>query len=55
MTVEEIRKILREHKDELRKKYGVLEIGIFGSYVRGEQEKDSDVDILVEFIPFKII
>jgi len=51
MTVEEIRKILREHKDELRKKYGVLEIGIFGSYVRGEQEKDSDVDILVEFIP----
>jgi predicted nucleotidyltransferase len=30
------------------KKYGVKKAGIFGSYVRGEQKKDSDVDILIE-------
>jgi len=48
-TIEEIREILRERKDELREKYQVKEIGIFGSYVRGEQHEESDVDILVEF------
>ena len=48
-TFDEIRKILSEHKKELRQKYKVKEIGFFGSYVRGEQKKKSDVDILVEF------
>jgi len=48
-TLEEIKKILRQHKTELKEKYGVKEIGIFGSYVRGEQKKKSDIDILVEF------
>jgi hypothetical protein len=33
----------------LSKKYKVKEIGVFGSYVRGEQKKQSDLDILVEF------
>jgi predicted nucleotidyltransferase len=33
----------------LEEKYKVKEIGIFGSYVRGEQTEKSDVDILVEF------
>ncbi|MEW6233588.1 MAG: nucleotidyltransferase family protein [Chloroflexota bacterium] len=41
--------ILKQHKNELAKKYKVTEIGMFGSYVRGEQKKRSDVDILVEF------
>jgi len=49
--VEEIKKILRTHKEELREKYGIEEIGIFGSYVRGEQKEDSDIDILIEFKP----
>ncbi len=49
--VEEIKKILRTYKEELREKYGVQEIGIFGSYVRGEQKEDSDIDILIEFKP----
>ncbi len=44
-----IRKKLLEHKSELQKKFKVKEIGIFGSYVRGEQKDMSDVDILVEF------
>lgn len=47
-TLQEINKILTEHKDEIRKKYGVLILGIFGSYARGEENKASDVDILIE-------
>jgi uncharacterized protein len=46
---EEIRNALAARKEELRQKYKVKEIGIFGSYARGEQKKRSDVDILVEF------
>jgi len=33
----------------LSEKYEVERIGYFGSYARGEQTKDSDIDILVEF------
>ena len=36
-------------KEELEKRYGVSKIGIFGSYLRGEEKEDSDLDILVEF------
>jgi uncharacterized protein len=49
ITLDEIRKILKEHKEEVSRKYRVNEIGIFGSIVRGEQKKRSDIDILVEF------
>ncbi|MGQ4915857.1 MAG: nucleotidyltransferase family protein [Candidatus Asgardarchaeia archaeon] len=45
----EIKRILNAHKDEIKRKYKVKEIGIFGSFVRGEQRKDSDIDIFVEF------
>ena len=48
-TFEQIKSTLAEHKEELRQKYKIKEIGIFGSYVRGEQKKQSDIDILVEF------
>lgn len=48
-TVEDIKKILKDYKDHLRDDYGVKEIGIFGSYVRGTQKESSDVDILVGF------
>lgn len=48
-TLEEIKRILAGHKEELIKKYGIKEIGIFGSFVRGEQKKKSDIDILVEY------
>jgi predicted nucleotidyltransferase len=41
-------RILKEHSDIL-KKYRVRKIGLFGSYVRGEQKKRSDIDFLVEF------
>jgi predicted nucleotidyltransferase len=48
-TIEEIRGILEVHKAELRQKYHVKGVGIFGSYLRGDQKETSDVDILVEF------
>lgn len=48
--LEEIKKKINGHKPFLRKKFKVKEIGIFGSYIRGEQKKKkSDLDILVEF------
>jgi len=47
--MKEINEILKAHKEELYKKYSVIEIGVFGSLVRGEQKKRSDIDILVEF------
>ncbi len=46
---EEILKMLAELKPELQSRYKVKEIGVFGSFVRGEQGEASDVDILVEF------
>jgi len=48
MTKKEIKEIIREHK-EILKKYKVKSIALFGSYVRNEQKKDSDIDLLVEF------
>lgn len=48
-TLKEIRTILENLKPELAKKYKIKEIGVFGSWVRGEQKKSSDIDILVEF------
>lgn len=48
-TLEEIKKILKENQTVLRERFKVKEMGIFGSFVRGEQRKRSDVDILVEF------
>ena len=48
-TLNEIHSILSAHKEELRKRYKVKDMGIFGSYVRGEEEEKSDLDILVEF------
>ncbi len=45
-TLEEIKEILKEHKEEVSRKYKVSEIGIFGSFVRGDQKKRSDIDVL---------
>lgn len=47
--LEEIKSILVQHKDELRERYGVREIEIFGSYIRAEQRDTSDLDILIDF------
>ncbi|SEV90862.1 nucleotidyltransferase family protein [Thermococcus thioreducens] len=49
VTLSEIENILRAHKEDLRRRFGVSSIAIFGSYARGEETELSDVDILVEF------
>ncbi len=48
-TLTEIEAALKQLKPSLAEKFKVKEIGIFGSYVRGEESGRSDVDILVEF------
>lgn len=48
-NIEDLRKILQAHKDQLSHEYGVSQIGIFGSYVKNDQNELSDIDILVEF------
>ena len=48
-SLDKIIEIIEKHKEVLRRRYGVKEIGIFGSFVRGEAKENSDVDILVEF------
>jgi len=47
--LEEIKSILVQHKENLRERYGVREIEIFGSYIRAEQRDTSDLDILIDF------
>lgn len=40
--------LIREHENQIRT-LGVKRISLFGSFVRGEQDEESDVDVLVEF------
>ena len=47
-TVADVRQILQGQKPYLAEQYGIAEISIFGSYVRGEQRTDSDLDVLIE-------
>jgi uncharacterized protein len=48
-SLKEIEAILRKRRDEMARNYGVTEIGIFGSCVRGEATSESDIDVLVAF------
>ena len=47
-TLNEIRQTLREQEPFLAEKFGVKIVGVFGSYVRLEQDPDSDLDLLIE-------
>ncbi len=49
MTTEKMIHLIQDALPELRQQYGVRDLWIFGSYVRGEQSKDSDLDVLVAF------
>jgi predicted nucleotidyltransferase len=42
---------LREYIPQIKEQYQIQNIGVFGSYVRGEERENSDIDILVEFSP----
>lgn len=48
-TLEEIKKLIGQYKQELKEKFKVKEIGIFGSTIRGERRQTSDIDLLVDF------
>ena len=49
MGKQEIISIIRTSKPEIEARYGVMRVGLFGSYVREQQRKKSDIDILVSF------
>jgi len=49
LKIETIKDIIQKHRQEIAEKYHVSEIGVFGSYLRGEQDSGSDIDILVSF------
>lgn len=49
-ALQEVTRLLREHQEVLAQKYGVTVVGVFGSYVRGEERAESDLDLLVEFL-----
>ncbi|WP_292364732.1 MULTISPECIES: nucleotidyltransferase family protein [unclassified Methanoculleus] len=48
LTAESIIGALADHRERIRS-LGVRRIGVFGSFVRGEEREESDIDILVEF------
>lgn len=47
-TEDHVLSLIKEYKDQIRA-FGVKRLGLFGSFVRGQQDADSDVDLLVEF------
>lgn len=47
-TKKEVLSIIRRHQDKIRI-LGVKKLGLFGSFVRNEQNAESDIDLLVEF------
>ena len=50
MNAQEIMDILRNEKPYLSEEFGLLSIGLFGSFAKGVQGPDSDIDLLVEII-----
>ncbi len=58
MGREAILAILRDFKQNFAEKYGILEIGVFGSIARDEAREDSDIDICIKTKtpdPFKLV
>ena len=49
LKLDDILSILNKNRDALEKTHKVIEIGIFGSYATGNQNENSDIDILVDF------
>jgi predicted nucleotidyltransferase len=49
ITAQTAANLLRREMPRLRREYAVCSLGLFGSYVRGEQQQGSDLDILVKF------
>lgn len=47
--------LLKGYKEQHAKTYGILRMGIFGSVARGEQKRDSDIDIYMEGEPQSLL
>ena len=50
-STQEMREILKEAMPELARDFQVTRVALFGSYARGEQTDESDIDVLVEIDP----
>lgn len=50
-STQEVIKLLGQAKPRLVRQFGVKRLAIFGSFARGDQREDSDVDVLVEVDP----
>ncbi|EIJ44134.1 putative nucleotidyltransferase [Beggiatoa alba B18LD] len=48
-TLAEIQQILRNYQPELKSKYGIERLALFGPYAHQEQTKEGDIDILVSW------
>lgn len=49
--LEPIKQKLKQNLNQIKQQYQIKQVGIFGSYIRGEATENSDLDILVEFYP----
>ncbi len=50
-TKSDILQFLSQEKEQFETRFRIAKIGLFGSYARGEETEDSDIDIIVEFYP----
>ena len=50
-TKSAILQFLSQEKEQFETRFRIARIGLFGSYARGEETADSDIDIIVEFYP----
>lgn len=48
-SVDEIKDTLDKNKEFLKNKFNAVNFMLFGSYAKGEQTSESDIDLLVEF------
>lgn len=48
-TKAEILSFLAQNREKFQEEFHILRIGLFGSYARGDQKENSDIDLVVEF------
>ncbi len=48
-SLERILETLRRHREEIMQRFHIVKIGIYGSFVKGEENEKSDINIYVEF------
>lgn len=51
LTQSQVIESLRAHKSEIESRFGIVKLGIFGSFARNVQTEASDIDVVVEFAP----